>query len=57
VIYLPPVFSASRLGALVAHIERRDFGMPLSHAAQRRIGRGSPPRRSSAAMRPAPSPG
>jgi transcriptional regulator len=30
VVYLPPVFSESRLDVLIAHIERHDFGMLIS---------------------------
>jgi transcriptional regulator len=31
VVYLPPVFSEAHLDVLIAHIERHDFGMLISH--------------------------
>ena len=33
-VYLPPLFSETRTELLVAHIERHDFGLLVSHGAQ-----------------------
>jgi transcriptional regulator len=33
VVYLPPLFSETRTEVLVAHIERHDFGLLVSHGA------------------------
>jgi transcriptional regulator len=33
VVYLPPVFTEARPALLIAHIERHDFGLLLSHGA------------------------
>jgi transcriptional regulator len=34
VVYLPPVFTEERRDVLIAHIERHDFGLLISHGAQ-----------------------